>query len=71
MIELLDPLRGQVLLSLMVPLNMSVNTSMSTSGEGVVVALIEFSAVHILPTMCEDRPKNCVSFDRPASLEMM
>ena len=58
MIELLDPLRGQVSLSLMVPLNMSVNTSMSTSREGVVVALTETSAVHNLPTMCEVRPKN-------------
>ena len=57
-IELLDPLCGQVSLRVMVPLNWRV----STSGEGVVVALTELSTVHILPMMCDVRPKNCVSF---------
>ena len=69
--ELLVPLWGQVSLRVRVPLNWRVNTSKSTSGEGVVVALIELSTVHILPMMCEDLPKNCVSFDKIASLEMM
>ena len=69
--ELLDPLCGQVSLRVMVPLNWRVNTSKSTSGEGVVVALTELSTVHILPMMCDVRPKNCVSFDKTASLEMM
>ena len=38
MAELLDPFPGQVSFSLMDPVNSSVNTLMSTSGEGVELA---------------------------------
>ena len=69
-IELLDPFPGQVSLSEMVPWNSNVNTSMSTSVEGVELALTVMAAVHNRPTMWEVRPKNLVSLDITESLEM-
>ena len=70
MIELLDPFPGQVSFSLMWPVNSNLNTSISTSGEGMELALIVVAAVHMRPIICEARPKTWVSFDRIESSEM-
>ena len=71
MIELLEPFPGQVSLSEIVPSNSSSNISMSTSWDGVELALTAEATVHIRPTMWEVRPKSSVSLDITESLEMM
>ena len=70
MTELLDPFPGQVSFSSMWPVNSNLNTSMSTSGEGMELALIVLTAVHMRPMICEAHLKTWVSFDKIESLEM-
>ena len=70
-IELLELLPGHVSLSLILPVNSSLNISVMTSGEGMELALTATDTVHILPIMWEDRPKSSVSLDITESLGMM
>ena len=70
MIELLEPFPGQVSFSFIRPVNSNLNTSMSTSGEGMELALTVLLMVHMRPTTWLAHPKIWVSFDNKESSEI-
>ena len=55
-IELLDPFSGQVSFNRIMPVNSSLNASIRTSGEGMVLALTVSKTVHIRPITLLDLP---------------
>ena len=71
MTELLEFLPGHVSLSLIVPVNSSLNISVMTSGEGMELALTAIDTVHNRPIMWEDHPNSSVSLDITEFLGMM